>query len=278
MDRDSRRWIIHADDFGETNEITDGIAIAMRAGRVTSTTIMANMPGTDHALTLAANWSAPASFGVHINLCEGRPLTAAASLHDGNGAFFNKRALFMRSVTGRLSLEDLELEIGAQIARIRDAGISISHLDGHKHLHQLPVVREAVVRCAGRFGIQRARVSISKFNDLNKLSPIARIGIGVRNRMSHRSASLFASHGIRSPSGIVDIASIMRAPDRASRALAALGAKLPLEVFCHPGTQAADVEKPGSCSRFDELNYLVSDGFAQLMQALGVQTISYWEL
>ena len=278
MDRDSRRWIIHADDFGETKEITDGIAIAMRAGRVTSTTIMANMPGTDHALTMAEKWSSPASFGVHINLCEGRPLTAAASLRDGNGDFFSKRALFTRSVTGRLSLEDLELEIGAQIARVRDAGISVSHLDGHKHLHQLPVVREAVVRCAQRFGIERARVSINKFKGLKDLPMVARIGVGVRNRMSHRSARLFTSHGIRCPSGIVDIVSIMRDPVEAARVLSGLESRSPLEIFCHPGTQAADIEKPGSCSRFDELNYLISDDFAQFMQNLRVKTISYWEL
>ena len=42
--------IIHADDFGETVEITEGICQGITAGVVTSTSIMANMPGTAEAL------------------------------------------------------------------------------------------------------------------------------------------------------------------------------------------------------------------------------------
>ena len=38
--------IVHADDFGETVAITDGICLAIEAGVVTSTSVMVNMPGT----------------------------------------------------------------------------------------------------------------------------------------------------------------------------------------------------------------------------------------
>ena len=46
--------IVHADDFGETVEITRGICAAIDGGAVTSTSIMANMPGTADALTHVA--------------------------------------------------------------------------------------------------------------------------------------------------------------------------------------------------------------------------------
>jgi predicted glycoside hydrolase/deacetylase ChbG (UPF0249 family) len=138
--------IVHADDFGETVEITRGICAAIEAGAVTSTTIMANMPGTADALPRVASLAARASFGVHLNLCEGQPLTSGKSLVDESGRFHRKRSLFLRAVTGRLSQSEVEAEISAQISLVRDGGVRISHLDGHKHLHQLPLVSAAVAR------------------------------------------------------------------------------------------------------------------------------------
>src|SRR5882762_1461648 len=79
--------IVHADDFGETIEITNGIRAGIEAGVVTSTSIMANMPGTAYALRLAPVLADRASFGVHLNFCEGAPLTAGGTLVGKNGQF-----------------------------------------------------------------------------------------------------------------------------------------------------------------------------------------------
>src|SRR5262249_14728084 len=136
-----------------------GIRSSIESGAVTSTSIMANMPGTDFALGCVAALADRVSFGVHLNLCEGIPLTAGRSLVDGRGQFHGKRQLFLRAVTGRLSLAEVEAEVTAQIARVRDAGVAISHLDGHKHLHQLPVVMTAVANVLPRFGIERVRIT-----------------------------------------------------------------------------------------------------------------------
>ncbi|HEY6925174.1 MAG TPA: ChbG/HpnK family deacetylase, partial [Steroidobacteraceae bacterium] len=130
--------VIHADDFGETVGITNGIRQGIEAGALTSTSIMANMPATSYALQRVGPLAAQASFGVHLNLCEGRPLTAATTLVGGTGEFLSKHQVINRAVSGKLALEELEKEIAAQIALVRDAGVAISHVDGHKHLHQLP--------------------------------------------------------------------------------------------------------------------------------------------
>src|SRR5262245_14578735 len=114
----ARRLIVHADDFGETLEITAGIRCAIDAGVVTSTSIMANTPGAGDALVQVCALADRASFGVHINRCEGRALTNAPSLTDENGQFHRKRALFARAITGQISRHELEAEITAQIARV----------------------------------------------------------------------------------------------------------------------------------------------------------------
>src|ERR1700691_4717076 len=92
----SRLLIIHADDFGETEQITLGICEGIEAGFITSASIMANMPATTFALARVASLKDRASFGVHLTLCEGRPLSRARSLVDSAGTFHSKRELFLR--------------------------------------------------------------------------------------------------------------------------------------------------------------------------------------
>src|SRR6185437_16056538 len=125
--------IIHADDFGETGDITEGICLGIEAGVVTSTSVMVNMPGTADALRRMPQLAQQASFGIHLNLCEGRPLTRGATLMDANGQFLRKRTLAAHALAGKLSLPQLEAEVTAQVGMLRDAGVRVSHLDGHKH-------------------------------------------------------------------------------------------------------------------------------------------------
>jgi predicted glycoside hydrolase/deacetylase ChbG (UPF0249 family) len=267
------RLIVHADDFGETVEITSGICQAIEAGAVTSTSIMANMPGSEDALRRAAALSGRASFGVHLNLCEGRALTGARSLTDTHGFFHRKRALFARAVAGQLAPPELEAEITAQIGRIHDAGVRISHVDGHKHLHQLPLVRDVVAAVLPRFGIERVRVT-----RLGRLSELRAPATLMREALAWQARRIFRRAHLRSPARIVDLQAIMRRTQRHREPAMQLGFPGPIELFCHPGTPLADVEKPGSCRRANELDFLLSPGFRNWLAAQGAQLVSYWDL
>jgi predicted glycoside hydrolase/deacetylase ChbG (UPF0249 family) len=265
--------VVHADDFGETIEITRGIRAAIEGGAVSSTTIMANMPGTADALRQVSALADRASFGVHLNLCEGQPLTRGPTLVDERGHFHRKRALFLRAVTGRLSLADVEAEITAQMSLVRDAGVRISHLDGHKHLHQLPVVAAAVARVLPRFGVERVR--LTRLGGLTRARGASTL---VREVLSVPAGVAFRRGHLRSPRRTVDLQAIMALP-----AAAAAGPLLSeptgaVEVFCHPGTALADQEKPGSCERYTELQYLLSPRFGELLQANRLRLITYWDI
>src|SRR5262245_16051457 len=268
------RLIVHADDFGETDEITEGICQAIEAGAVTSTSIMANMPGTEAALPRVAGLSDRASFGVHLNFCEGRPLTSGPSLVDDHGRLHAKRALFLKALRGQLSPTELETEITAQIARIHEAGVRISHVDGHKHLHQLPIVRSAVAKVLPRFGIERVRVT-----RLKRLGAARKPATLVREALAWQADRTFRRARLRSPARVVDLQAIMRPANAGGGAsLARSAAEGPIEVFCHPGTQRADLEKPGSCVRFEELTFLLSPHFQALLSANRARMVSYWDV
>ena len=265
--------VVHADDFGETVEITSGIRTAIEAGAVTSTTIMANMPGTIDALGQVPALADRASFGVHLNLCEGRPLTNGPTLVDEKGRFHRKRALFLRAATGRLSLAEVEAEVTAQMAIVRDAGVRISHLDGHKHLHQLPVVCEAVARVLPRFGVERVR--LARLGSLTRARAPATL---VREMLSVPAGSAFRRAKLRSPRRIVDLQTLMSLPGSSGAASLLREPGGPVEIFCHPGTALADQEKPGSCERYTELQYLLSARFRELIEAHNLRLITYWDV
>jgi chitin disaccharide deacetylase len=134
--------------------VSRGIIEAHEAGAVTSTSLMANGGDWEGAVELAR--AAPLlGIGVHLNLVQGRPLLPVPSLTDRRtGEFHSLGALARRALAGRVDRDELAAETRAQIDRIMEAGIAITHLDSHRHAHALPgvfgvvvrVVREAAIR------------------------------------------------------------------------------------------------------------------------------------
>ena len=269
--------IVHSDDFGETIEITMGIRDCIDAGVVTSTTILANMPGTAFALDEAVRRAGRASFGVHLNLCEGAPLTTPCSLTDRDGRFLPKRKIAALAMLGRLDRRELETELRAQIGRVRDAGVQISHLDSHKHLHQLPGVAGVVAGLAAELGIERIRCTLERGVWIPGLSPAAALSRAVRTRLARQAAPVFTARGLRFPGRTFDIRQLLGTESETRRLQLLAGADGVSEMICHPGTALADREKPGSCARHAELEFLCSAEFGRLVAAAGVRLVTYWE-
>lgn len=268
--------IIHADDLGETEEITKGILECVDAGRVTSTTLMANMPATDLAIAEAARRGREASFGVHLVLCEGAPLTRAQSLVTGSGQFISKKSMGIRGLLGRLDLDEVEVELRAQIRRIRDGGVQISHFDSHKHLHQLPGVRDVVAKLAHEFAIERIRCTLEKGFWQNGMSPGSWLSRSVRVRLAQRAGQIFRRAKLRHPDRVFDVRQLIAMQSRPARLELLSRPEALTEMFCHPGTYEADLEKPGSCARFTEFEFLLSEEFESLLTDAGVDLTSYW--
>lgn len=157
-----KRLIINADDLGVDEGRNNGIFEALRAGVVTSASILPNGPALDHALAgIRSGGFEKVSFGVHLNLSEGRPLAEGLSCLTGpDGNFLGKaaaRRLLMN--TGHAPLHnDIAREFALQIGRLLDSAIGITHIDGHQHIHVFPSVLGAAAEIAGSHGIRRMRI------------------------------------------------------------------------------------------------------------------------
>ncbi len=151
-----KRMIINADDLGAEEGRNLGVFEAIAAGVVTSASILANGPALDHALKHIRCVSQPISYGVHLNLSEGAPISPELPiLTGGTGSFLGKRRaqeLLRQSGNPDLAREILK-EANAQICILKEAGLRLLHLDGHQHVHVFPAVIRACIKMCLEHGI-----------------------------------------------------------------------------------------------------------------------------
>jgi predicted glycoside hydrolase/deacetylase ChbG (UPF0249 family) len=157
-----KRLIINADDLGADEARNEGIFEAIRAGLVTSASILPNGPALELALgEIRSGGYEQVSFGVHLNLSEGRPLADGLSRLVGPDGNFRGKAEVHRLLlkTGDASLQaELARETALQVERLLDAAIGITHVDGHQHVHVFPAALRTVAETARGLGIRRMRI------------------------------------------------------------------------------------------------------------------------
>lgn len=125
-----KKLIINADDFGYCKGVNYGIIEAHIDGVLTSTTMMANMPGFDHAVELHHQFP-DLGIGVHLTLTTGAPvLSHLKTIVDTEGKFRNQAYY-----KGSFNIDQQEVydEWKAQIEKILAAGIQPTHLDAHHY-------------------------------------------------------------------------------------------------------------------------------------------------
>ena len=156
----SRKIIVNADDFGMSAETNRAIVEAFENSVISSTTLMANMPGFEEACELAHRHRLLGKIGLHLNLTAGYPLSApirrCPRFCDNVGMFRARQTLFRLSKEERLAVET---EIASQIRACLDCGLSPTHLDSHHHVHTEWAIGAAAITIARRFKIKAIRLA-----------------------------------------------------------------------------------------------------------------------
>lgn len=154
--------IINADDCGKTSEVNKSIRDCIENGLITSTTIMTNMSDFDGALHLYNDYSDRISFGLHITLDEGTPLLKSEALLEKgyykseNGTVCMEVPHIRGPISNAVSI-DLYKEIEAQLIRLLDNGVKVTHIDSHHHLHSSPFILPIVMKLSQKYGIYKIR-------------------------------------------------------------------------------------------------------------------------
>jgi predicted glycoside hydrolase/deacetylase ChbG (UPF0249 family) len=238
-----RNLVVNADDLGLTVSVNNGIFDAHDRGVLTSASVFANARATSDALARALGRPS-LGIGCHLTLVDGQPTLPpdhVPSLLEDDGQFRRSWKPFIVScLLGRVSLLEVERELTAQIDRIRSAGVRLTHLDAHKHVHTYPPIFAIVTRLAERFRIPVVRVPFERLSNHYD---------GATNQRTARSQALMnaamlpwafrdyhtaARAGVRTPNFI----GRTHTGVLSSQTLAAMVRALPLgvtELMVHPG-------------------------------------------
>ena len=275
--RQSRPIIVCADDFGIAPGVSDAICGLIAAGRLSATSCMTALPhwtvGAASLRSVVATH--PADVGLHLTLTDHPPLTRASGLSE-RGRLPPLARLLPQALRRGLNREAVLGELRAQLDAFEDVwGAPPDYVDGHQHVHVLPVVREAVVgEVLRRYPVGDVWVRdcveplgrcVARRPSPPKAMLIAALGLGL-HRLLRRSGvpanDGFA--GLHGFSGRVPFRRLMQA------FLARSGPR-PL-VHVHPGRVDAALLACDSLTtpREAELAYLASADFATDLAAAGL--------
>lgn len=189
-----KRLIVNADDFGLSQGINRGIIQCFQKGIVTSATIIPTGVAFDHAVELA-KLNPGLGVGVHLTLIAEEPALPpdkVKSLIDSDGNFHESHMRFiLRYFFGKIDLHEIAGELEAQLVKVSDAGLLITHIDSHRHLHMLPDMLEIVTGLAKKFNIQAIRIPDG---DIRRLFDPKEFGLHLLRRRSKKQLSSSGLH------------------------------------------------------------------------------------
>lgn len=149
--RAARTLIVCADDYGYADEVDQGILDLVRLGRLSGFSCLVQSPRWPEAAARlsTADGIDQVDIGLHINLTECldeagwvRPLPALI-----------RSAFLAQVVPGVLPADRVRDSLRRQFDRFfAEFGRPPDHLDGHQHVHQLPVVRDLLLALLDEYG------------------------------------------------------------------------------------------------------------------------------
>jgi len=150
--------IVNADDLGMTPGTNKAIFNGYDHGMITHTSIMANSDYFSEAIEGLLQRK-ELGVGVHLNLTYGKALHFHSIYNDTEGIFkLGYIKLLTLSMHNTAFLKAVEKEFEQQILRVIDTGITLTHLDSHRHVHLIPGIYPIVARLAIQYNIPRVRL------------------------------------------------------------------------------------------------------------------------
>lgn len=253
--RAPRKLIVNADDYGMDDAVDAAILMLASLGVVTATSAMVLSPNWGEAARKLRG--APLSCGLHLDFTS--PFVA-----DGGGSL---GALMAKAFTRRLDTGRVRAAIDRQLDRY-EVGMAArpDFVDGHQHVHQFPVIREALRRAlAARYGTEARGIAlrscVARRWRGTKAAIVAATGAAAFTRAAqatgHRINSDFA--GVYDFAPKADLTALWR------RWLADLQGDSPL-IMCHVAVAKGAMPRNDTirAARINEYGWLGSDIFREL--------------
>lgn len=158
--------ILHADDFGISNEISQNILDCVINGSIARVSVICN---TNHI----KKEYLPLNKGLHLNLVEGIPISdkdEIANLINSKGEFkfsflsYILQYYFSGNKKRQILRKELSTEIENQIKKYNELyTITEIHMDGHTHIHIIPFILDIILSLKDKYNIRSIRLPREKF-------------------------------------------------------------------------------------------------------------------
>lgn len=205
--------IFNADDLGWSVGVNKGIVEAYQNGVVNSATLIVTGKAFEQAVTLIKTHRL-ANIGLHFNLTEGVAiLKSHRTLTDAQGNFH--RAIHQRDA---LDQEEVFAELEAQYQKAQDAGVNITHIDSHHHIHMTRAFRKTFARFSRKYKLPIRKVHFTSRNPIKRLA-LLRDMWGVRYYTPYFCADFYDSTATQE-----DLMEILKRYQGKN-----------VEIMCHPG-------------------------------------------
>ena len=254
--------IVTADDFGADAAVNEAVEIAYRRGVLTAASLMVGAPAAADAIARARALPSLA-VGLHLALVEARPTLPpreVSHLVDGSGLFrSDMTAAGATMFFSPIARRQLAAEIAAQFEAFTATGLTLDHVNAHKHFHLHPTIAGLILKIGARHGLRAARVPVEPDGVLCAIERDApRPLVSPMNGMARVLRARFRRAGILTPDQVFG----MRwSGAMTSARLRALVERLPpglTEIYLHPAVRDS---YPGSAPGYryaEELAALVA--------------------
>lgn len=273
----NHRVVLCADDFGLTEGVSRGILELADQGRISATGVITTCPWAQRLGPDLGRLAGSLGIGLHLNLTTGEPLGRMDGLAP-NGTLPAFGELLPKAIAGRLPLHEIAAEIGRQLRAFQEVfGRMPDFVDGHQHVHVLPGIRPTLLAVLAREGRRRPwlrdpsdRIDAIARRRLSMLKAVVVAALALGFRREARAAGFETNAGF---SGFSPFDPRIPAATVFERSFLALGRR-PV-VMCHPGHVDEDLRRldPVVETRPQELAYLASERFADLLEAAGATLI-----
>lgn len=277
-----KQLIINADDFGIHPAVNEAVRKAATEGILTSTSLMAGGDAFDEAVEMARSMPS-LGIGIHLTLVGGikpvLPPSEVPSLTWDNGVFCHDYGkLIVRDLEGKISLSEVYAEWDAQIQKIMNTGLPVTHMDGHQHMHMWPHFYPIARDLAKKYHISCMRVPdedvLFGMKDGHIIRWAAKNGLSLLSRM-HRQ-DLKKNHIRTNDHFFGMLYGGHLSPERFAKFILQTKPGI-TEIMCHPSADTRAMEDTFHWGYHgeDELAGLLADINRELIEKKQISLISY---
>lgn len=135
--------IICADDFAITPEVSEGITRLAARSRISATSVMSLSPHWPESAKLLQSVKHQIDVGLHVDF------TSEYAIQQGQGASIGR--IMLKTCLRQMVPVDIVAHLNRQFDLFEaHHGAPPQHVDGHQHVHQFPMIRDALVNVMAR--------------------------------------------------------------------------------------------------------------------------------